>query len=33
VGNVTQAERNVIAYTILAGKREGQRTLEKRIYI
>jgi hypothetical protein len=30
--NLTQAERNEIAYTILAGKPEGQRPLEKRIY-
>jgi len=32
VGNVTQAERNEIAYIILAGKPEGRRPLEKRIY-
>jgi hypothetical protein len=32
VGNVTQAERNEIAYTISSGNPEGLRPLEKRIY-
>jgi hypothetical protein len=31
-GNVIKAERNGTAYTILAGKPDGQRTTEKRIY-